>query len=264
MKIRCYSILLLLFAVVAQPLVAQEQAQLNQKNAKGEKVGEWKGYYDDGSVRYVGQFKKDTPFGIFYHYYGDGKLQTKMIYRTSKVVFTTMFYSTGEKLAEGQYVNKLKDSTWVTFGEGNKIVEKGDYENGNKKGVWRTFYLSGDVSAEMNYAHDMKEGAYRIFYIDGKVKDSSNFNGGKLDGLSVMYDTEGKKILEGSYSLGKRDKDWVYYGENQTIEKVLNYENGELKNPDDLKTILENVDKYSGNRKEVLEFEDLRGTINYE
>jgi hypothetical protein len=44
----------------------------------------------------------------------------------------------------------------------------------------------------------------------------------------------------------------------------LKYEDGELTHPEDLKNILENVDQYKGNRKEVLEFEDLRGTINYE
>tara|TARA_B110000503_G_C7135909_1_gene408774 strand:+ start:443 stop:1237 length:795 start_codon:yes stop_codon:yes gene_type:complete len=264
MKIRFYSILLVLFSVVSQALLAQEQTELNQKNANGQKDGKWKGYYNDGSVRYVGQFEKDLPFGIFYHYYGDGKLQTKMIYRTPTVVFTSMFYSTGEKLAEGKYINKLKDSTWVTFGAEDKVVEKGDYEMGKKVGVWRTYYLNGETSAEMNYVNDLKDGAYRIFYEDGEVKDSSNFKGGKLNGLSVIYDTDGKKILEGNYFKGEKDKDWIYYGENQKVEKVLKYENGVLKNPEDLKNILENLEKYSGNRKDVLEFEDLRGTINYE
>ncbi|MFT6166385.1 MAG: antitoxin component YwqK of YwqJK toxin-antitoxin module [Vicingaceae bacterium] len=264
MKIRFYSILLVLFAVVSQPLLAQEQTQLNQKNTNGQKDGKWKGYYNDESVRYVGQFENDLPFGVFYHYYGDGKLQTKMIYRTPTVVFTSMFYSTGEKLAEGKYINKLKDSTWITFGAEDKVVEKGDYKMGKKVGVWRTYYLNGETSAEMNYVNDLKDGAYRIFYEDGKVKDSSNFKGGKLNGLSVIYDTDGNKILEGNYFKGEKDKDWIYYGENQKVEKVLKYENGVLKNPEDLKIILENLEKYSGNRKDVLEFEDLRGTINYE
>ena len=180
MKIRFYSILLVLFTVVVQPVSAQEQSQLNQKNAEGQKVGKWKGYYNDGSVRYVGQFKNDLPFGVFYHYYGDGKLQTKMIYRTPTVVFTSMFYSTGEKLAEGKYIDKLKDSTWVTFGAEDKVVERGDYEMGKKVGVWRTYYLSGKISAEMNYYHNQKDGPYRMFYENGKVKDSSNFVAGKL------------------------------------------------------------------------------------
>jgi antitoxin component YwqK of YwqJK toxin-antitoxin module len=264
MKIRFCSILLLLVTIFSQPLIAQETAQLNQKNDKGQKVGKWKGYYNDGSVRYVGQFKNDLPYGVFYHYYGDGKLQTKMIYRKPTVAFTSMFYSSGEKLAEGKYMDKLKDSTWLTFGAENKVVEKGDYENGKKVGVWQTFYLDGEVSAEMNYSNDLKDGPYRIFYEDGTVKDSSNFKSGKLHGLTIIYDTDGEKIIEGKYTKGLRDQDWIYYGENQKIEKVLKYEDGELTNPEDLKNILENVDQYKGNRKEVLEFEDLRGTINYE
>ncbi len=264
MKTRFYSTLLALVIIFAQPLTAQEQTQLNQKNASGEKMGKWKGYYNDGPVRYVGQFEADMPYGVFYHYYGDGKLQTKMIYLTPTIVYASMFYSTGEKLAEGKYVDKLKDSTWVTFGAENKIVEKGNYEMGGKIGVWRTYYLSGKVSGEMNYTSNQKDGPYRMFYENGIVKDSSNFVAGKLHGFAVILDIEGNKILEGIYVQGKKDKDWIYYGANQKVDKVLEYENGVLKNPEDLKMILENLDEFSGNRKDVLEFEDLRGTINYE
>ena len=264
MKIRFFSVLLILFAFVLQPLVAQEQTELNQKDSEGQKVGKWKGYYNDGSVRYVGQFKNDIPFGIFYHYYGDGKLQTKMVYRTPEIVYTTMYYSTGEKLAEGKYINKQKDSTWLTYGEANKIVEKGMYVMGQKQGVWQTYFQNGEVSAEMNYKDDLKDGPYRIFYEDGTVKDSSNFKAGRMHGLTIIYDTEGGKIVEGNYKEGKRHQDWLYYGEDKKVEKVLKYEEGKLLNPEDLKTILDDLDKFSGNRKDVLEFEDLRGTINYE
>ncbi|MDB9964592.1 toxin-antitoxin system YwqK family antitoxin [Vicingaceae bacterium] len=264
MKIRFYSTLLLLAIFFAQPLSAQEQTELNQKNAIGQKVGKWKGYYNDGSVRYVGQFENDSPYGIFYHYYGDGKLQTKMIYRTPTIVFTSMFYSTGEKLAEGKYIDKLKDSTWLTFGAEDKVVEKGDYEIGKKVGIWRTYYMSGNISGEMNYYCNQMDGPYRMFYENGKVKDSSNFVAGKLHGFAVIRDLEGNKIIQGNYSYGDKFGDWIYFGENETVDKVLKYDHGSLKNPEDLQMILENLDQYSGNRKEILEFEDLRGTINYE
>ncbi len=265
MKFRFYPILLFFALLFAQPLSAQEQIELNQTNAKGQKIGKWKGYYNDGSVRYVGQFKDDVPYGIFYHYYGDGKLQTKMVYRTPTEVFTSMFYSTGEKLAEGKYINKLKDSTWSTFGAESKVVEKGDYDMDKKVGVWRTFYLSSNISGEINYYYNQKDGPYRMFYENGIVKDSSNFVAGKLHGFAVIRDMEGNKVIQGNYNYGKKVGDWIYYGENETVDKVLKYdEYGELQNPEELKMILENLDQYSGNRKEVLEFEDLRGTIKYD
>ena len=175
-----------------------------------------------------------------------------------------MYYSTGDKLAEGKYIDKLKDSTWLSYGEGNKIVQKGDYRKGEKQGVWQTFFQDGGVSAEMSFYNDQKDGPFRMFYTDGKVKDSSNFKAGKLHGLTTIYDSDGKKIIEGIYTWGERDKEWSYYGEEGEVNKVLMYKNGRLMNPQDLENILQEVDKFSGNRKDVLEFEDLRGTINYE
>ena len=256
---------LVLFLIISCLSVnGQVQVEFNQNNDQGQKVGKWKGFYENGAVRYVGQFEKDAPQGTFYHYYGDGKLQTKMVYRTSKEAFATMYYSSGEKLAQGKYIDKLKDSVWITFGSENRIVEMGSYSQGKKEGKWVTFYETGEVSVEINFEDNLKDGLYRMFYENGQLKDSSNFKEGKLHGYSVIYNSQGKKVLQGVYNRSKRDKNWVYYGENQKVDKVLKYIDGQLMNPEDLKVILEDAEEFKGNRKDILEFEDLRGTISYE
>ena len=42
---------------------------LNKTDANGKKQGDWKKYYENGFVRYQGQFKDDKPVGTFNYYY---------------------------------------------------------------------------------------------------------------------------------------------------------------------------------------------------
>ena len=238
--------------------------EYNQINTKDQRVGKWRGLHENGKLKYIGQFENGIPTDTFIYYFATGRIQTLLIHKSLSDAYATMFYDTGELMAKGKYVNRKRDSTWLTYGAENLVVEKGNYINGLKEGIWHTFYQDGNVSGEINYVKDLKEGAYILYFIDGDVKEKSTFEKGKLNGLSILYDTNGKKILKGLYKNGNRDKSWVYYKENQEVEKVLLYENGKLTNPEELEKILESVDEYKGNRKDVLEFEDLRSKISYE
>lgn len=238
--------------------------EYNRVNAENKKVGKWRGFHPNGKLKYVGQFENGLPVDTFLIYYALGTLQTFLVYKTPTVAYATLYYDTGEKMASGKYVNKLKDSTWVTYGGNNVIiVEKGNYSMGKKVGKWKTFFDNGKVASEENYVNDIKEGEYVLYFETGEVKDKSTFKNGKLNGLSTLYDTDGDKFFEGIYVDGYKDKEWTYYDDNQKVDKVLIYEDGVLTNPDELDRILENTDKFKGNRKDALEFEDLRGTIKY-
>ena len=264
MKFQSLLSVLLIFFISLGHTVGQSNSEFNLKNDKDQKVGEWKGYHKDGSLRYKGQFENDKPYGTFRHYFTEGKVQSILIYKTPSVAYATHYYSTGEKLAKGKYINQKKDSTWLTYGAKNKVVEQGDYDIGKKTGIWKNFYLSGATSAEVNYYNNIKEGSYILYFENGKVKEESTFARGKLNGLSTLYDSQGKKILKGIYKNGGRDKRWIYYNGKQQVDKVLLYENGKLMNPEELDKIEEDLEKYKSNRKDVLEFEDLRGRISYE
>ena len=48
---------------------------INQIDSNGMKQGVWKKTYDNGNLRYKGNFKNDNPEGIFYYYYKSGELQ---------------------------------------------------------------------------------------------------------------------------------------------------------------------------------------------
>ena len=44
-------------------------AQVNQVDSKGRKQGNWEKKYENGNLRFTGQFKNDVPVGTFVYYY---------------------------------------------------------------------------------------------------------------------------------------------------------------------------------------------------
>ena len=86
---------------------------LNQIDNNGQKQGLWKKSYENGNLRYKGQFNNDIPIGIFYYYYKSGELQLeKEFFHNGSAAATYIFYKNGNLKASGLYVNEIKDSTW--------------------------------------------------------------------------------------------------------------------------------------------------------
>ncbi len=240
---------------------AQGNTSDNKTNAQGKKEGLWKGFYEDGKLRYMGHFKNDVPVDTFLHFFSDGNLKTLLIYRNSKVAYAKHYYSTNELMAEGKYINQKKDSIWQTYGAKGRLVTKGAYTNGAKKGLWETYYDKGNVAEKIYYDNDIEIGDLKTYYENGQVLEETQYKNGFLEGLTTFYDENGNKLLKGIYKKGVRDGFWIYYNSDGTVDKKVEYINGKVKgkNPN----TIEIPEELKNNRKDYLEFDDLRGKIKY-
>ena len=94
----------------------------NSTDAQGRKQGAWTKTWENGTVRYVGQFKDDQPIGTFKHYDEEGKLTTIQEHDAGgKVSRARHFHPNGTLMANGKYVDRTKDSTWNYYGEDGKL-----------------------------------------------------------------------------------------------------------------------------------------------
>lgn len=249
-------------------ILAQESELWNKTNEKGEKIGPWKSNYPNGKLRYEGQFKNGKPFDVFKYYFYNGDLKTVMTYNgeDGRRAYATHYYQTGDKMAEGWYFDQQKDSLWKTYGADEILLSKGAYYQGKKYGLWRTYYFNGNLAEELYYQDDYEHGPLKTYYDDGSLKQEAIFEKGFFNGLSTTYNPQGKKVVKGIYYKGARDKNWIYYDDNQDVKRVLEYDKGELLNPEVLKGINQDslLNSVKNNKKDFLEFEDLRGKIKYE
>ena len=106
---------------------------INKTDAKGKKQGEWKKLYENGFVRYQGQFKDDKPFGTFNYYFDTGKPSLIMNY-DGVIARTLAFYDEGKIKAKGNYVNQKKDSIWIYYSLAGYKVSEELHVNGLKQG----------------------------------------------------------------------------------------------------------------------------------
>ena len=122
---------------------------INQLNSSGKKHGIWKKTYDNGNLRYSGEFSNDIPIGIFYYYYKTGELQLeKEFFHKGTAAATYIFYKNGNLKASGLYVNELKDSTWNYYNRDSVLILQEVYSKGILNGAVKTFYDEGSIYEE--------------------------------------------------------------------------------------------------------------------
>ena len=144
---------------------------INQLNTNGKKQGVWKKNYDNGNLRYSGQFNNDIPIGIFYYYYKSGELQLeKEFFHQGKAAATYIFYKNGNLKASGLYVNELKDSTWNYYNRDSILILQEVYSAGALNGTVKTFYDEGTIYEEKTYQNNTLNGKWKQYFLNGNIK----------------------------------------------------------------------------------------------
>jgi antitoxin component YwqK of YwqJK toxin-antitoxin module len=239
-----------IFSIFTLFLFSQD---LNKTDANGKKQGDWKKYYENGFVRYQGQFKDDKPVGTFNYYYETGKPSIIMNY-DGDVSRTIAFYEEGKLKAKGNYKNQQKDSIWNYYSSAGYKVSEELYVNGKKQGTVKTFFEDGKIAEEKEYTNDVEEGEWNQYYEDGKVRMKSTYKNGVLEGKTYYYDRGGKKMIEGNFLHDVRHGAWMFFDEKENITKKEIFVNGKCQNCE------QNIIKEEDDLKEKqdnLEFEDM-------
>jgi antitoxin component YwqK of YwqJK toxin-antitoxin module len=222
-------ILLVIYITFFSMSFTQAQ-QINQYDDNGKQHGKWVRYYPQSQVkRYEGQFNAGVPVGEFLYYYESGKLQTKAQYeKNGTVCYTTSYYGNGEKIAEGIYVNKLKDGEWKYYDGSDNVIAIEHFVNGKKHGASLTYLPGGQLIEEKTYVNGKAQGVWKRFYRSGKP----HFEGGLLNdhwhGQFVFFNVDGKKIATGAYQKSVKEGDWSFYDEKGLLIKVETYQNGRV------------------------------------
>lgn len=109
---------ILLFSIFfIAPLFVFTQSQ-NQIDAQGQKQGRWVKAYNNGKVRYIGQFRDDRPYGEFNYYYESGALQTITNFSDDGIIAQTKtFHENGTPMATGNYIRQKKEGLWRYYSD---------------------------------------------------------------------------------------------------------------------------------------------------
>lgn len=170
------------------------------------RVGEWKFYHDNDTLEQIGSYnKKGNSIGTWRWYYNDGRLRREENFNDGVPTGMMKEYDAlGGILVEGEYTDGEQNGFWKTSVHGWR--EEGEYLDGVKEGVWKIYYPSNQIFFEGKFSDDTPNEKHVWYYANGNVKVSGNFSMGVRDGDWKYFNEDGQLFLTVVYDSGNEIK----------------------------------------------------------
>ena len=195
--------LLAIFSVCL--FASSQEIKFNQLNNNNQKNGPWIEYHEKTNTkRYTGNFKNNKPTGIFNYYSVEGFLFAKLNFINDSIAESKMFFDSGKIMAQGIFLNKIKEGKWITYSRYGDILNVFNFKKGEMDGKQLLYF---PIENETNSV---------------KLMEEYNCKNGLKNGPWYQYYQLGKLKVEGSFKMGKKDGDFIYYFSDGSIENAQN------------------------------------------
>lgn len=212
-------VVLLLFFCGIFSISAQEK--LNQFNKSGERIGNWVRYYDNGKIRYQGQFENGKEVGVFKFYSmvnSENPIIIKTFSEKTGIANVEFFSEEGLLESQGEMQDENRIGRWLFYlSDGKTLVSEENYKKGVLNGESKTYYRSGKITEIKHYEDGKLKGNLKRFSDEGILLDDLNYENGKLNGLANYYNTFGKLRSTGSYVNDERVGKWHYFENEEEV-----------------------------------------------
>jgi antitoxin component YwqK of YwqJK toxin-antitoxin module len=218
----------LILVILVLTISVQAQEKSNQVDAKNLKQGPWKKYYENGKLKYAGQFKDDKPSGLFLYYFESGVKKAEVLFSNNGAYSRAKnFYPTGKLSSEGLYINEKKDSIWKFYDLSGVLQIEEMYRNGLKEGISKIYYDNQQISSLVSYLDDKRNGPNTEYFQNGKVKLKANYVNDELEGeYEINYPNE-LPYKKGKYVKSIPVGWWGIYNPEGELQVREFYQNGQ-------------------------------------
>jgi antitoxin component YwqK of YwqJK toxin-antitoxin module len=141
----------------------------------------------------------------------------------------TLFYSSGEKAAEGNCENEIIQGTVTVYYKTGEVAQRFKKNEGSIQGILSTFYQSGENRATLNFVNGLRNGTETTYYKNGAVKSKRNFLNDTIRDTSIYYYPNGSIQEEDIYKNGEISE-WRYYYESGQLWVQKEYKDGKYFN----------------------------------
>lgn len=187
---------------------------LNRTDANGNRIGQWEKQYNNGKVRYRGQFENGKEVGFFHFYTETNQTKpylVKEFIRGTTIANVQFFSSIGNLESSGQMDGKNRIGKWTYYGTKGEVVLEENYLNGKLSGLVTVYYHDGKITEESHYKDGVLHGQNKRYSSEGKLISDMMYSNGQLHGKIVYYDNKGVITQTGNYANGKRVGRWEFY-----------------------------------------------------
>lgn len=204
-------------------IVIDAQEKGNQFDNDKKRHGVWKKYYNNGRVRYVGQFNHGKEVGIF-KYYSAATSEFPIVikeFNNSNNKADVKFYTDkGILESQGIMIGKKRIGKWLYFHvDGKKVMSEENYnENGELEGSFKTFFNTGKPTEIASYKNGKLDGNYKKYSIKGHLYHDLNYQNGLLNGPAAYYSRKtGELVTKGQFKNNVRVGTWENYADGELV-----------------------------------------------
>ena len=207
----------------------------------GGKVGEWKFYDHNGTLKEKETYNDGVLEGALIRYYPNGEIKSQAEYKDGNIEGYYISYYTNKQMEEqGWYENDALVGKWLSYYPDGKLLSSHYYHKGLQHGdqkyyaadeklmfvehfefgkhLFTTFYKSnGNRHEVINYDQDS---SFTIVYHyeNDKINAEFNYLYGVKHGDYKGYHFGGEKSAVGAYLNGEQHGEWIWYYENGKVK----------------------------------------------
>lgn len=223
-------------------------------NPAGQKEGEWKFYYFNGTLKSTEHYIAGKLQGVNEYYFENGNLSSHEVTVNGALegAITTYYYGGAKKMdatykagkkdglekayfASGNLKSAYNYVAGVLTGPGKEyyktgvLKEAGTYVNGKTDGSYKTYNESGDVASEMFFTKEKVNGEWKSYHNNGKLKEKRTYIDNIEDGPHQEYYDNGQVAAAYHVKKGQMDGEANYYSRQGKVYSTIVYENGGIK-----------------------------------
>lgn len=208
--------------ILLMSLTIDAQNGTNKFDANGKRHGVWKKYYNNGRVRYTGQFVHGKEVGTFKYYSAatsDFPIVVKEYNKGNNTAEVKFYTKKGDLESKGLMIGKNREGKWLYFHtDGKTVMSEENYSNGKLDGHYKTFYISGKPTEIAFYKNGKLDGNYKKYSIKGHLYQDFNYKNGMLNGPANYYNRKsGELTIKGQFKDDIRVGTWENYADGELV-----------------------------------------------
>ncbi|WP_158730472.1 toxin-antitoxin system YwqK family antitoxin [Flavobacterium sp. I-STPA6A] len=201
------------------------QTEFNKLDVKGKKHGLWKGVYEESRrPRFEGIFDHGKETGVF-KFFDDTKamsvIATREFNLKNSAAYTIFFDQKGNKVSEGNVINKLFEGQWKYYHQASKtIMTVENYVKGKLEGMRSVYYPNAAIAEEISYKNNLRNGLYKKFAENGVVLEETFYKDNIYNGSAIFRDAAGAIVSQGKFVNGKKMGIWQFYEKGKPFKET--------------------------------------------
>ena len=214
------------------------------------RVGKWTTYYPNGQIKEIENYNDEGAYdGEYKSYFQNGSLHSEFTFKEGKEDgYYKSYFQNGKMAEEGWYIGGEKNGYWLSYNPLGTLTDREYYILGKMSGNQRYYdelgklykielkeeghlvkYMDFDTSGNLINTSAIKGGTGTLvsMYPNGKKRFELSLTNGWLQGPGKFYHMNGKVETEGNYVNDLREGEWKWYDLAGNLEKNTPYYEGD-------------------------------------